>query len=73
MGLALMLMGMTVGTSQSSHSTAGLYGIVIIYLFNFCDYYQWFLRQIITSESLLISYERALQITNLPSEKELRT
>ena len=73
LGLILMLIGMTVGINQSSQSTAGLYGIVVIYLFNFCDYYQYFLRQIISTESYLISYERTLLITNLPAEKELRT
>lgn len=67
-----MLVGMTLGISQSTTATSGLYGVTIIYLFIFCDMFQWVLRQIVTSESLLISYERAMQITNLPAEKELR-
>lgn len=71
-GLVLTLVGMAVGVSQSTTTNSGLYGVIIIYLFNFTDFFQWILRQIVTSESLLISYERAMQITNLPAEKELR-
>lgn len=72
-GIALIFVGMAVGISQSTPSTSGLYGVIIIYLFSFTDLFQWILRQIITSESLLISYERAMQITNLPPERELRS
>jgi hypothetical protein len=67
-----MLVAMYVGISQSTSATAGLYGVIIIYLFDFCDNYQWFLRQIIASESMLVSFERARQVVGLPSEKELR-
>lgn len=63
---------MTVGVSQSTTINAGLYGVIVIYLFQYCDTYQWFLRQVITSESLLLSYQRAIQVASLPSEKELR-
>ncbi len=68
-GLALMISGFYIGTSQSAPSQAGLFGVIVIYIFNFCDFYQWLLRQIITSESLLISYERAVQIANLQPER----
>jgi hypothetical protein len=64
-GIALMFIGMSIGVSQSNPSNSGLYGVAVIFLFNFCDLFQWFLRQIITTDSLLISYERANQITNL--------
>jgi hypothetical protein len=64
-GLVLMFIGMNIGVSQSNPSNSGLYGVTVIFLFNFCDFCQWFLSQIITTESLLISYERANQITNL--------
>lgn len=64
-----MFIGMNIGVSQSSSTSSGLFGVTVIFLFNFCDMFQWFLRQIITTESLMISYERANQITNLLPEK----
>jgi hypothetical protein len=48
-GMTLMLIGMMIGINQSTSSTSGLYGVIVIYLFSYCDMYQWFLRQIITS------------------------
>lgn len=45
----------------------------MIFLFNFCDLFQWILRQIITTESLMISFERARQVIALQAEKPLRT
>jgi F0F1-type ATP synthase assembly protein I len=48
-GMALMLVGMTVGINQSTTTNSGLYGVIIIYLFGFTDLFQWVLRQIVTS------------------------
>lgn len=72
-GLVLIFVGMNIGVSQSGSTSNGLFGVSLIFLFNFGDLFQWFLRQIITTESLMISYERANQITGLAPEKELRT
>lgn len=68
-----MCVAMFIGINQSTAATASLYGIIIIYLFDFCDIYQWFLRQIMDSESMLVSYERIAQAIALKPEKELRT
>lgn len=61
----MMCVAMLVGISQSTAATASLYGIIIIYLFDFCNFYQWFLRQLINSGSILISYERIAKIIAL--------
>lgn len=51
----------------------GLYGISIVFLLQVSDYIQWFLRQIINMESIMVSVERSFGIANLPSEAPLRT
>jgi ATP-binding cassette subfamily C (CFTR/MRP) protein 4 len=71
-GLLMMCVAVFVGISQSTSATASLYGVIIIYLFDFCDNYQWFLRQLINSESMFLSYERIARTINLQPEKELR-
>ena len=47
--IVLMLLGMIIGANQSSPATAGLYGVIIVQLINFCDFYQFFLKQIMNS------------------------
>lgn len=53
--------------------SGGLYGISIVFLLQVSDYLQWFLRQIINMESIMVSVERSFAISNLPSEAPLRT
>jgi hypothetical protein len=72
-GVVLVAIGMEVGIHQSSIADSGLYGVTVIFLVQFSELLQWFLRQTITVESLMLSSERAFQIINLPSEKALRT
>ena len=72
-GIILMAIGMEVGIQQSSSINSGLYGVTVIFLIQFSELLQWYLRQAITVESLMLSSERAFQIINLPSEKALRT
>ncbi len=67
--LSLMFVGMMVGIYQSTTDNSGLYGVTVIYLISFSEVFQWLLRQAITTESLMISYERANLITNLKPEK----
>ncbi len=45
--ILLMCVAVFVGISQSTSATASLYGIIIIYLFDFSDMYQTFLKYII--------------------------
>lgn len=68
-----MLIGWLIGIAVVTPQTAGLYGVSVVYLIQISDYLQWFLRQIINMESMIVSVERAMVITNLPSEKDLRT
>jgi ATP-binding cassette subfamily C (CFTR/MRP) protein 4 len=63
--------GFFVGVSQISNG--GLYGISIVFLLQMSDYLQWFLRQIINMESIMVSVEREFAITNLQPEAPLRT
>lgn len=72
-GVVLVAIGMEVGIQQSSSTNGGLYAVTVIFLVQFSELLQWFLRQTITVESLMLSSERAFQIINLPSEKALRT
>lgn len=51
----------------------GLYGISIVFLLQVSDYMQWFLRQIINMESIMVSVERSVAIANLEPEAPLRT
>lgn len=67
--ITLMFVGMMVGIYQSTTDNSGLYGVTVIYLVSFSELFQWLLRQAITTESLMISYERANLITNLKPEK----
>ena len=53
----------------SKASKAGLYGVSIVFLLQINDYLQWFLRQIISTESYMVSVERAFLIKRLNSEK----
>ena len=60
-----MFIGLMTGVYNSTPSTFGLYGVTILFLIGFSEYFQWLLRQLITSESLMISSERAFEIINL--------
>jgi ATP-binding cassette subfamily C (CFTR/MRP) protein 4 len=63
--------GFFVGVSQIENG--GLYGISIVFLLQVSDYLQWFLRQIINMESIMVSVERGFAVANLESEAPLRT
>jgi ATP-binding cassette subfamily C (CFTR/MRP) protein 4 len=63
--------GFFVGISQIKE--AGLYGMSIVLLLQVSDYIQWFLRQIINTESIMVSVERGLALANLEPEAPLRT
>jgi hypothetical protein len=67
-----MLIGMELGVWKSTPLNTGLYAVTVIFLVQFSEFVQLFLRQSIAVESLMISSERAFQIINLQAEKELR-
>jgi hypothetical protein len=48
-----------IGVWNSTTETAGLYGVSVVFLVQINDYLQWFLRQIIVMESIMVSVERA--------------
>ena len=67
--LTLLFVGMMVGIYQFTIDNSRLYGVTVVYLISFSELFQLLLRQAITMESLMISYERANLITNLKPEK----
>lgn len=71
--IVIMIAGWVLGIKLVTPETAGLYGITVVFLIQINDYLQWFLRQLITLESMMVSVERTFQIAELPSEKPLVT
>lgn len=71
--IVIMVAGWLIGIINITPEKAGLYGVSVVFLIQISDYLQWFLRQLITLESLMVSVERTFQITELPCEKELVT
>jgi ABC-type multidrug transport system fused ATPase/permease subunit len=71
-GIILMLIGMELGVWKSTPLNAGLYAVTVIFLVQFSEFVQTFLRQAIAVESMMLSSERVFQIINLQGEKELR-
>ena len=55
----------------SQASLAGLYGVSIVFLIQINDYLQWFLRQMINMESIMVSVERSFIIKDIEPEKDL--
>jgi hypothetical protein len=68
-----MVIGWIIGIAVVRPETAGLYGVSVIFLLQIIDYAQWFLRQMISLESIIVSVERTFIVAELPAEKELRT
>lgn len=72
MSIIIMTIGWLIGIAVVTKENAGLYGVSVVFLIQVSDYLQWFLRQIISLESLIVSVERTFLVTNLTPEKELR-
>lgn len=51
----IMWIGWIIGIIFVKPETAGLYGVSVVFLIQVSDYLQWFLRQIISLESLVVS------------------
>ena len=64
-----MVIGWIVGLIMLDPDNPGLYAVSVVFLLQVSDYLQWFLRQMIIMESLLVSVERAQALTKLNSEK----
>lgn len=69
--VAVCAVGFLAGISEITNG--GLYGMTIMYLTTVSDMTQWFLRQMITTESMMVSVERGFGIANLEPEAPLRT
>jgi ATP-binding cassette subfamily C (CFTR/MRP) protein 4 len=50
-----LIIGYLIGVYNSTPQTAGLYGVSVVFLVQINDYLQWFLRQIIVMESIMVS------------------
>jgi ATP-binding cassette subfamily C (CFTR/MRP) protein 4 len=69
----ILIIGFFIGVHFIAPADAGNYGVTIILLTSISDYLQYFLKQIITVESIMVSSERAMLITKLTPEADLRT
>lgn len=65
LGVIIMTIGWIIGIYVVTPETAGLYGVSVVFLITVSDYLQWFLRQLVAMESLMVSVERTFQITEL--------
>ena len=64
-----MIVGLISGVAITTSENVGLYGVSVMFLLEINDYVQWFLRELVNLESIIVSVERAFIVTNLPSEK----
>lgn len=71
-GLILVLTGLIIGISFTNEQNSSNFATATLLLITFTDNIQYLLRLIIVFESLLLSYERAIYISGLPTEKQLR-
>ena len=63
--ILVMWVGWIIGITVVQPETAGLYGVSVVFLIQISDYLQWFLRQIISLESMVVSVERTFLVTTL--------
>ena len=62
--IIVLIIGYMIGVYNATIETAGLYGVSVVFLVQINDYLQWFLRQIIVMESVMVSVERAKLLVN---------
>ena len=60
--IGILTIGFIIGAYNSTPETAGLYGVSVVFLVQINDYLQWFLRQMIVMESIMVSVERSKKI-----------
>ena len=66
----IVLFGLLLGLywlSRDDGTDIGLYGVSAVFLIQINDLTQWFLRQLLSFESLMVSAERSFKITKLQS------
>lgn len=68
-----LIIGWIIGIAVVTPETAGLYGVSVLFLLQMSDILQYFLRQLISLESTIVSVERTFVICDLPHEGQLRT
>ena len=57
--IIIMTVGWIIGIIQLTPENAGLYAVSVVFLIQISDYLQWFLRQLVVLESLMVSVERS--------------
>ena len=67
----IIWIGWTIGIAVATPETAGLYGVSVLFLILISDSVSFFLRQLVVTESIIVSVERAFILADLKSEKEL--
>ena len=65
----ILTAGIELGATKINHYNGAQFGVQVLFILRLLHSVQYLLRQIINSESLMISAERAFQITELPPEK----
>ena len=59
LAIIVMTVGWMIGIIEVSPENAGLYAVSVVFLIQISDYLQWFLRQLVVLESLMVSVERS--------------
>ena len=54
----LLVVGMYIGVAVTASNKSGLYGVTILYLVSICELFQWTLKQILSTEGIMVSAER---------------
>lgn len=64
-----MWVGWIMGIAIVTPETASLYSVSVLFLLQISEFFQWFLRQMMVFESVIISVERTFVVANLEPEK----
>lgn len=71
--MAVLIIGFVLGIRNieagSASTSAGLYGVTVVFLLQINDNVQWSIRQVNFLESLMVSTERSFIVKNLKPEK----
>lgn len=67
--ITMIYMVIAITLQIGSTSSNRLFAVTVIYMITVSEGIQWFLRQIITTESFMVSAERILQMKDLETEQ----
>ena len=67
-----ILIGVMIGIPMVNPSQAGDYAITVTFLAFCLDYLQWCFRQLINTESMMVSVERCFKMIEVEHEKPVK-